>query len=149
MYLTKAQSNLPSRGRKRFITFNDLINDLFDDMVVPKNGKIEEPRVNIYNESDRYRLDVIAPGFEKNQFKITVEEDVITIQGEIMTDACCQDDCCTRKEHQFKSFSRSFTLPENTNKDAIAAQYVNGVLSVSVPKLETVKSQPSKSIEIQ
>lgn len=142
-------------SRKPFQTsFNTLVDDLFAEVpVLFKNGanghewKGSVP-VNIKETEKSYSLDVIAPGFEKADFKINLDQDTLTISAEKDNGANNDSAKEIRKEYSYRSFKRSFTLDEKIDGAGIEAKYVNGVLTLNLPKKEEVKSA-SKDIIIQ
>lgn len=104
--------------------------------------------VNIRESEKAYLLEVVAPGLEKTDFKVNVDQNLLTISGEKKTETASTQDRLVRREFTAKSFTRSFTLDESINSDAILAKYENGVLFVELPKKEEAKAQP-KEISIQ
>lgn len=142
-------------SRKPFeASFNTLVDDLFSDLpVLFKNGGEQSSvkgfvPVNITETEKSYSLDVIAPGFNKEDFKVNLDQDVLTISAEKKSEVKNENEKETRKEYSYRSFQRSFTLDEKIDAAGIEAKYVNGVLTLNLPKKETVKSA-SKQISIQ
>jgi HSP20 family protein len=135
-------------------SLNTLVDDLFAEMpVLFKNGNKQSPwkgfvPVNIKENEKNYSLDVIAPGFDKADFKVNLEENILTISAEKKTDTKNENEKEIRKEYQYKSFQRSFTLDDKIDTAGVEARYVNGVLTLNLPKKEKVKT-PSKEISIQ
>ena len=135
-------------------TFNSFVDDLLNEMpVLFKNGhtpstlKTDVP-VNIKEADKSYSIDVIAPGFDKADFNINVDKDILTISAEKKDEVKNEGDKEIRKEYSYRSIKRSFTLDEKIDADAIEAKYVNGVLTLNLPKKEQVKVS-SKQISIQ
>lgn len=142
-------------SRKPFeTTFNSLVDDLFAEMpVLFKNGNNQSQwtgfaPVNIKETEKNYSIDVVAPGFEKTDFKVNLEQDVLTISAEKKSETKNGGEKEIRKEYSYRSFKRSFTLDEKIDADTIEAKYVNGVLTLNLSKKEEVKSA-SKEISIQ
>ena len=107
------------------------------------------PAVNISENDKNYSLEVVAPGFEKNNFKLKVDDDVLTISAESKTEnnQDQKEKEYTRREYSYNSFTRSFRLPDNVNDKDIKANYKDGVLHIELPKSkEEVKA--SKEITI-
>ena len=134
-------------------SFNNLISELFSEFPVSyKNNGNEGQKgfapVNIIESENQYQLEVVAPGFDKSDFKVNVDQDVLTISAEQKTEAADSNKKQVRKEFSFRSFKRTFTLDEKIDGSEIAAKYVNGVLSLNLPKKAEVKS-PAKEISIQ
>jgi HSP20 family protein len=105
------------------------------------------PAVNIREDEKRFVLDLAVPGIEKKDLKIEFHEDILTISSEIKNESEESSDGYKRKEFSYSSFSRSFQIPENINKDKIEANYKDGILSVALPKAEE-KNKISRQIKI-
>src|SRR5687768_1004053 len=130
-------------NRKPFIgTFNSLFDDLLADAPVmyrnESTWKASIP-VNVKENDKSYTIDVVAPGFEKSDFKVSLEEKVLTISAEKKDEVKEENEKQIRKEYGYRSFKRSFTLDEKTDGAKIDAKYVNGVLTLNLPKKEEVK----------
>jgi len=121
------------------VLFNDGYNS------INKNGFVP---VNIKDTSTSYVLEVIAPGFEKTDFKINLDDKILTISGEKKTEEKNETDKQIRKEFSYKSFKRSFTIDEGIDATGIEASHVNGVLILNLPKKTEVK-EASKEILIK
>lgn len=107
------------------------------------------PPVNISEDENQFNLHIAAPGMKKEDFKIELNGDSLTISAENEIKKEEVGEKFTRKEFGFTSFKRSFVLPENSvSIVAINASYENGVLSLTLPKKEEAKPQPAKLIEI-
>jgi len=107
------------------------------------------PAVNIKEDADRFEVEIAAPGFNKKDFRIELENDVLTISSEKEVKKELDDDeRFTRREFSYQSFSRSFTLPNTVHNDKISARYDGGILTISIPKKEEAKPKPAKKIEI-
>lgn len=94
------------------------------------------PAVNVRESNKDYEISMAAPGLEKNDFKIDVNGTTLTVSAEKNEKREEKEDGYSRKEYNFKSFSRSFTLPEDILKDKIDANYTNGELVIKLPKKE-------------
>lgn len=107
------------------------------------------PSVNIKESTEDFEVDVAAPGFEKNDFKIELNHDLLTISSEKKVDNETKDgQQFTRREFSYQSFSRSFTLPNTADSEKIGAKYENGILRVFIPKKEEAKPKPIRQIAI-
>lgn len=105
--------------------------------------------VNIRENELDYVIDVLAPGFKKEDFKVEVNNHVLTLSANLEEREDNAKEIYTRKEFGFSSFKRSFTLPKNkVDDDNIEARYENGILTLKVIKLEEAKPKPAKSIVI-
>lgn len=112
------------------------------------DGYKSVPAVNIVENGDEYVIEVAAPGLEKKDFKIDLENNVLTISSEKEDKMEEKNGKALRKEFRYSSFSRTFTLPDTVESDNIKAKHKDGILSVSIPKRETAKIKPSRQIAI-
>lgn len=147
-------------GRRPFErSFNNLVDDLFSELpVLYRNGTDQVFKgfapVNIKETDKGYNLEVVAPGFEKSDFKVNIDQDVLTVSAEkkeeVKEDADNnnRNEKHIRREYSFRSFKRSFTLDEKIDAGAIEAKYNNGVLTLNLPKKEVVKAS-AHEISIQ
>ena len=108
------------------------------------------PSVNIKENTDAFTVEVAAPGFDKGDFKLELNHDLLTISSEKQVENETKEgEQFTKREFSYQSFSRSFTLPHTADGDKIEAAYDNGILKVSIPKKEEAKPKPSRTIEIR
>lgn len=129
--------------------FNKLISDLFAP--VPSLNRDEYRQtapVNIRETENEYILDLVAPGWKKEDFKIQLDNNLLTVSVFKEEAKTNENEKVVRREFTQQSFKRSFTVDEKINADAISAQYVNGVLTLNLPKKEEVKPA-AKQIDIQ
>lgn len=121
---------------------------VFDDFFKPWNewfdgglwGRtINVPAVNITEHKDEFLVSLAAPGMKKDDFKIDVDGNMLTISSEKEENKEEKEKKFTRKEYNYSSFSRSFTLPEEIVKEKIDAKYEEGVLKIVLPRKEEVK----------
>jgi len=106
--------------------------------------------VNIKENPDEFKVEVAAPGFDKGDFKLELNHDVLTISSEKqMENEIKDDEHFSKREFSYQSFTRSFTLPNIADSERIDANYENGILKVSIPKKEESKPKPSRMIEIK
>lgn len=138
-------------GNGLFRPFRTIMSDLFDNDTFFEgeffNGS-SMPAVNVKENTDDFQIELAAPGMKKEDFKVDVENGILCISSETKENKEEKEDNYTRKEFSYSSFSRSFTLPDSINKDAITAKYDDGVLRLTLAKKEEVKSQPTKTISI-
>jgi HSP20 family protein len=107
------------------------------------------PSVNIKESSDDFEVEVAAPGFSRNDFKIELDHDLLTISSEKEVENETKDgQQFNQREFSYQSFSRSFTLPNTADSEKIGAKYENGILRISIPKKEEAKPKPAKQIAI-
>jgi len=142
------------------IRYNNWMPKFFDDNFTKEldqwfghenAGFNSTPAVNVKENKDAYELEVAVPGMKKEDFKIEIDKDVLTIaaQTEDKKEDSDKEDNYLRREFHYQSFKRSFRLPKNqVNGDKIAAKYKDGVLYLNVPKREEAKEKPARMIEI-
>lgn len=97
------------------------------------------PAVNISEDKESYNLSMASPGMKKDDFKIDLEGNVLTISAEIEEEKEKKDEKLRRKEYSYSSFSRSFNLPDTVNRNKIEATYKDGVLKLKMQKKEDAK----------
>jgi HSP20 family protein len=100
------------------------------------------PAVNIIENETGFRLEVAAPGLQKEDFKLKLDNNILTVLANIETQATETTDKYTLKEFGFASFNRSFTLPNTIDSEQINANYNNGILKIDLPKKEDAKKHP-------
>ena len=132
--------------------FDDFINrDNFNWRISNfSNTNTTIPAVNIKETADSYKVEVAAPGMTKNDFKVALEGDLLTISSEKSEQQEeSENQKFTRKEFSYQAFDRSFTLhKEVVDIDKIEAKYEDGVLSLLIPKKEEVKVKAPRLINI-
>jgi HSP20 family protein len=132
---------------------------IFDDFFKPWNDLMEFngwgrtmtiPAVNITDNQNEYIVSLAAPGCKKDDFKIDLEGNMLTISSEKEESKEEKEARYTRKEYNYSSFSRSFTLPEEINREKIDAVYEDGLLKLRLPRKEEVKrAAASKHITVK
>ena len=125
-------------------SFSNLIDRFFNDKLTHSGGSAYSfvPRVDIIEEEKTFEVHVAVPGMSKDDFKIDLNDNYLTISGERKFNREKKEDNFYSMETQYGTFSRSFSLPENVDANKISAKYVNGILEVTIPKDEkkTLKS---------
>ena len=104
--------------------------------------------VNVIEKENEYVLEIVAPGYSKEQFSINIEKETLTVSASVSQEEKKETEKMIRREYNAKGFKKSFTLPELTDGENISAQYVNGVLTLNLPLKQEVKEQ-TKQITIQ
>lgn len=96
------------------------------------------PAVNISEDDKSFCVDIVAPGFKKEDFKVNVEDDMLTISAEAKSENSEEDKKkqYSRREYSYSSFTRSFKLPDNATDDNISAEFNEGILKLTIPKSE-------------
>lgn len=124
--------------------FDELLNNFPTTWGKDANLAYATVPVNIHETADGYHLELNAPGRNKEDFKVNVENGLLTISYEKKETTEDKTYKTIRREFNFRSFKRSFNLDEKINADAIQARYENGVLKVFLPKKEEVKLSPKE-----
>jgi HSP20 family protein len=131
--------------------FGNLFNELLNEIPVAARSFGQDllafPQTNIHETPDAYHLELNAPGRTKEDFKIQVEQGLLTISYEKKESVQSEDYKTVRREFEFRSFKRSFSVDDKINVDGIEAKYENGVLKLLLPKKEESK-QSSRQINI-
>ena len=99
------------------------------------------PSVDIYENKDHIVLEAELPGMKREDFELSVENNVITLRGERQFEKNEDSDNYHRVERSYGSFTRSFTLPQTVSAEGATAEYKNGVLRVTLPKREETKAR--------
>ncbi|WP_050708791.1 Hsp20/alpha crystallin family protein, partial [Dysgonomonas sp. HGC4] len=109
------------------------------------------PAANVVENKDEFRVELSVPGFNKDDFNVEVEKNVLIISAkqESKQEEKDKEEKLIRQEFRSSSFSRSFVLPENVDMEQISAQYKDGVLKLSIPKLNKTPEDKIKRIEIE
>ena len=134
-------------------SINNMVDELFNDLPVMFNenfintAKQDYAPVNIKETEKSYLVEVVAPGLEKNDFKISLDRNILTISAEKQNETKEETEKQLRREYSYRGFKRSFTIDEKIDATAIEASYVNGVLRLNLPKREEVK-ETSKEIKV-
>jgi len=134
--------------KHNYRNLNNLFDEFFTAVPATWNKDLHVPPVNISETKDAFQLDLQVPGLNKEDFKISVENGLLTISYEHKAEEENKDVKTYRKEFATRSFKRTFSVDEKINADAISAKYDAGVLKLTLPKKEEVKVQP-KQIAIQ
>ncbi len=119
--------------------FKPFFSDFFDvdDFFKRSGGELmtlKFPAVNISETDKEFMVEMAVPGFKKDDFKVKIENDVLTIEAEKKEEKVEEEKNYTRKEYSHESFCRSFRLPENVKDDMIKAAYEEGMLKLVLPK---------------
>lgn len=140
MGLEKRSALMPSM-ENLFSSFfgNDLLNKDYAGFV---------PSVNITETENTYSIEASAPGFEKKDFTVQIEDGILTIRGEHKEESTNQEKHFVRKEFNYGSFTRRFNLVDLVDEDKIDAKYENGILKIVLPKNEKNQHKNLKHIHI-
>lgn len=129
--------NLIRYNPSRFFDFP--IDRFFEDFLPRRavvNGGVEnyQPRVDIVEEKDAVVVSAEIPGVEKDKLSVELEDGVLTVTAEKIAENRKENDGVYRSERAYGTYKRSFKVPTSVNPDDISAEYVNGVLKVTLPK---------------
>ena len=130
----------------------NLLSDFFDNDRLFDSDWLKKqsvPAVNVKETEKNFEIEVAAPGLNKKDFKITVDNGILTISSEKKEEKEQKEKDYTRKEFSYSSFSRSFTLPENVNEDDMKANYEDGLLKLAVAKKVIAQPKVKKAIEVK
>jgi HSP20 family protein len=124
--------------------FFDVDSDLF-----PSRLGINVPTANIIETPKEFKVELAAPGMQRKDFVVEVENQTLTISAEKEEETKESKGEYSRREYSFNSFSRSFALPANVKAGNIDARYENGVLTISVPKVQETPVEPAVKVAVK
>ena len=146
LIVRKPQIDFPFAGNLIDQFFN---NDWFDWS--SRNFSVTNttlPAVNVKEDNEKFQVEVAAPGLKKEDFKIELHNNLLSISSEKKEENKQEEGNYSRREFSYQSFVRSFTLPNTVDGDKIAASYADGVLTLNIPKKEEAKPKPSRLVQI-
>ncbi len=122
-------------------SFDGMMKDIFNELPSAVSKAVREdvlhyPPVNITDKQNQYLVELLVPGFEKADFAIKLDNNILTVSTEKQIEGLQENDKIVRNEFGLKAFKRSFTLNEKIDTEAIAARYENGILKIDLPKKE-------------
>lgn len=126
--------------------FNNVFDSIFNDTFFSDRMVSRVPAANISESADQYHIELAAPGLKKEDFKLKLERDVLSIAAELAQED--NERTYNKREYTYHSFVRSFTLPDAANAEGIVARYEDGVLCIDIPKREEAKMLP-RQIEVK
>ncbi|WP_164122056.1 MULTISPECIES: Hsp20/alpha crystallin family protein [Sphingobacterium] len=115
---------------------NSVFDNLFNDSFISDRLVTRVPAVNIIETAEAFEIELAAPGLQKSDFKINVDKNIISIGVEKVEETETKEKMYSKKEYNYSSFSRSFTLPETVDYSNIDASYTDGILHVRIGKKE-------------
>jgi HSP20 family protein len=121
---------------------NGLLDEFFNRNIadfVGGDNFLSQPAVNVVEGAEAFRIEIAAPGFDKQDFKLHVENDHLSVEATRESKQETETERYTRREFQVTSMKRSFKLPNTVNQEAISAVYENGILNVTLAKKEEAK----------
>ena len=126
----------PNNSRRRHIdnAFDYQRRRMFNDHTIDGENEISIPSANVteFNDPERngYLIEIAAPGFNRSDFDVNIKDEVLTITGTIGEDRQRAQESYYRREYNYATFTRSWTLPDSVDEDNISAKYQNGILEV-------------------
>ncbi len=140
--IVRSYNNLPS-----------LIDDIFGhswfENTAENAGRTITPAVNVFENNDDIRIEVAAPGLKKEDFRLDLNQRVLSISAEKASEQNENEQGkFIRREFSYSSFCRTFALPSSVNAEKITAKYEGGILTVQLPKKEEAKVMPARQIAI-
>jgi HSP20 family protein len=139
MTLVKFANGQKNNGLNPLFTdvFDSFLNDTFlGDRLVSR-----VPAVNIAETENEFHIELAVPGLKKEDFKINLEKNMLSISAETKTESTEGDKRYSKKEFNYNSFVRTFTLPDSVDHAKIEAEYTDGILKLNVAKKEEAKIQ--------
>jgi HSP20 family protein len=128
---------------------DDFFGDDFLSGIFGQSTGVSKPAVNIKEDKEDFKIEVAAPGLSKKDFKVDIDNDVLTISSVKKDEKEEKDgEKYMRREFSYSSFKRSFSLPETVDSDKIKAAHKDGVLEITIPKRNEAKVKPPRSIDI-
>lgn len=128
---------------KTFSPFSEFLFELEDDFNNGSSLDFFTPKNDVIEANNSYRIDLYVPAFKKEEFKITLDDRILSIEGERVLNKELKYNV---KESSFGKFKKIYTLPKNIDTNEITSTYVDGVLQITIPKKEVMTS---KLIEIK
>jgi len=120
--------------------FNDVFESIFNDTFFNDRMVTRVPAVNISESENNYHVELAAPGLKKDDFKLNLDRNQLTISVEQSADHEDNHKNYSKREYSYSSFVRSFTLPESADDSHIDASYTDGVLRIDIAKREEAKA---------
>lgn len=127
---------------------DELLTKSFQDLSGGQLFKHDTPALNVLNLEKEIKLEVAAPGLDKSDFKLSMENNFLIISADKKQESNEKKENYSRKEFSYHSFKRMYELPEHTDGESISAKYEHGILSISIPKVVPI-NKTAKSIVIE
>jgi len=135
---------------KYYNYFDDIFGNNFPDLFFNDSAsKLTMPSVNICEHEKEFALELAAPGYSKENFKINLSDNILTIKADVKDEKNEEDKKYSHREYYYSSFERRFTLPDNVDLKKIDANYEDGILHILLPKKEVSKEENSYEISIK
>ena len=141
MTLVKFNSDKPNNNLTAMVpTFGGVFDSIFTDSFFSGRDMALVPAVNICETADNFQVELAAPGLAKEDFRINLERGMMAVSVQKEDSNEEQGKNFTRKEFSYGSFTRTFTLPDSADHDAIQAKYIDGILRIEIAKLQEAKN---------
>jgi len=139
-----------NNGHKQAVNpwFSDVFNAIANDSFINDRLLTKVPAVNIAETENEFHIELAAPGLKKEDFKISLDKDVLSVSVENKTETTDETKKYSKREYSYKSFVRSFTLPDSVDHAKIEAEYTDGILKLNIAKKEEAKIQ-SREIAVK
>lgn len=122
--------------RKPNTVFPSMFDEFWKDWQGENNNSDWVPAANIKEEETKYHVELSAPGYKREDIKVSVEDDTLTITGQVKVENEEKKENYIKREFRSGNFKRSFNLNGMVNLDKIDAKYEDGVLKIDLPKVE-------------
>jgi HSP20 family protein len=139
MTLVKFNNGQKNYGVNPF--FNDVFDTILNDTFLGDKLVSRVPAVNIAETENEFQIELAAPGLKKEDFKINLDKNVLSVSTEKKAESVDEGKKFSKREYNYTSFVRSFTLPETVDHSKIDAEYADGILKLIVAKREEAKFQ--------
>ena len=146
--MTLVKFNPANNNRSLMPGFSDVFDSIFNDTFFNDRLVSRVPAANISENADEYHVELAAPGLKKDDFKITLDRNVLSISVEQKVENSDNQKNYSKREFSYSSFVRSFTLPESADDTRITATYADGILKIEISKREEAKNV-HRQIEIK
>jgi HSP20 family protein len=124
---------------------NPLFTDVFDSILNDKyfggSAVSKTPAVNIAETENSFEIELAAPGLKKEDFKISLEKDLLSVSAEKKTENLDENKKYSKREYSYDAFTRTFNLPDSVDYNNIVAEYTDGILNINIAKKEEAKIQ--------
>ena len=149
--MTIVKFRRPVMSRNEFPMASQLMGNMLDSMLSNRfssDGWDIFPKTNVIENDTDYILQLAVPGMNKDHFNISVEKNVMTLSAGIEENSN-EEVNYLRREFDYSTFNKNFTLPEDVDTEKISANYENGILSITMGKKDSAIPQPPRKIEVK
>jgi len=128
---------------------DDFFNDRFFNQLDSSTCNINTPAVNVSEDEKGYTIEVAAPGLNRKDFNLEVDDDILTISTEQKESKEEKKENYLRREFNYHTFKRSFRLPETVDQEQIRATHESGILTLSLPRKEAAVENSPRQIAVE